>query len=83
MLVETISILSTFMSPETVGITPASMLWIAPLAASIAIVYKTTKLESITATTFIKECITLFGSIVVFMAVTALVLYAFSWMFTA
>ncbi|MBW8001576.1 MAG: hypothetical protein FVQ80_06090 [Planctomycetes bacterium] len=83
MLVETISILSSFSSPESVGITPASMLWIGPLAASIAIVYKTTKLESITATTFIKECIALFGSIVVFMAATALGLFVLSWIFTA
>ena len=42
-----------------------------PLVAAIAIVYKATKVPKITAVNFLKEVVILFGSIVVFMAVTA------------
>ncbi len=83
MLFETNFITATFSSPEMIGITPASMLWLIPLAAAIAIVYKATKLETITAKTFIKESGALFGSIVVFIGITALVLYALAWLFTS
>ena len=57
-----------------------SMLWLLPLVAAIAVVYKATKLPEIKAASFIKEAVVLFGSIVVFMFVTALVLYAIAWL---
>ena len=72
-------LLASFTIPEQIGTTPLSMLWLLPLVASIAVVYKATKLPEIKAFNFIKEAIILFGSIVVFMFVTALILYAIAW----
>jgi hypothetical protein len=48
--------------------------------AAIAIVYKATKLPEIKAVNFIKEAVVLFSSIVIFMFVTALILYAIAWL---
>ena len=75
-------IMATFTTPENIGVTPQSMLWLLPLVASISVVYKTTKLPKIRFTNFVKESVVLFGSIVVFMAITALVLVAFAWLVT-
>jgi hypothetical protein len=58
------------------------MLWLLPLAASIAIAYKATKLPTITAGNFIKEAAILFGSIVVSIIITGLALYALAWLIT-
>ena len=74
--------MATFTTPEKIGATPQSMLWLLPLVASIAIVYKATKLPEIKAANFLKEVVILFGSIVVFMSITALVLCAFAWLIT-
>jgi len=76
------SIIATFTVPEQVGVTPYSMLWLLPLVAAIATVYKTTKLPKIKAGYFIKEVTVLFGSIVVFMLIAALVLYVMAWFIT-
>ena len=73
-------IMASFTIPEQIGTTPQSMLWLLPLVAAIAIVYKATKLPEIKAVNFIKEAVVLFGSIVVFMFVTAIVLYAVAWL---
>jgi hypothetical protein len=75
-------ILATFATPERIGTNPSSILWLLPLAASIAIVYKATKLPTITAGNFVKEVVILFGSIVVFIIITALVLYSLAWLTT-
>lgn len=75
-------LLANFTMPERIGVTPQSMLWLLPLVAAIAVVYKATKVPKITAANFIKESVVLFGSIVVFMAVTAVVLCAAAWLIT-
>ena len=75
-------VMATFTTPEHIGVTPQSMLWLLPLVASISVVYKTTKLPKIRFTNFVKESVVLFGSIVIFMAITALVLVAFAWLVT-
>ena len=75
-------LLANFTVPEKIGVTPQSMLWLLPLVAAIAVVYKATKVPKITACHFIKETVLLFGSIVVFMVVTALVLCALAWLIT-
>ena len=72
-------LMASFTIPEQIGTTPLSMLWLLPLVASIAVVYKATKLPEIKAANFIKESVVLFGSIVIFMLVTALILYAIAW----
>jgi hypothetical protein len=72
--------MASFTIPEQIGTTPQSMLWLLPLVAAIAIVYKATKLPEIKAANFIKEAGVLFGSIVIFMFVTAIILYAIAWL---
>jgi len=75
-------VLATFTMPENIGVTPKSILWLLPLVAAISVVYKTTKLPKIRFTHFVKESVVLFGSIVIFMAITALVLCAIAWLIT-
>jgi hypothetical protein len=73
-------ITATFTIPENISVTPQSMLWLLPLVASISIVYKATKMPKIKAAEFTKEVVILFGSIIVFMAVTAAALCILSWL---
>ncbi len=75
-------ILASFTTPEQVGIDPQSMLWLLPLAASIAVVYKATKVRKVEAVSFFRESVILFGSIVVFMAITAVVLLGVAYLLT-
>ncbi len=75
-------VMATFTTPENISVTPKSMLWLLPLVAAISVVYKTTKLPKIRFTNLLKESVILFGSIVIFMAITALVLVAFAWLAT-
>jgi len=75
-------IIASFTVPEKIGVTPQSMLLLLPLIASITIVYKATKMPKIKFASFVKEVVILFGSIVVFMAATALVLGALAWLIT-
>ena len=82
MSITNVFVMATFTTPEKIGATPQSMLWLLPLVATIAIVYKATKLPEIKAANFLKEVVILFGSIVVFMSITALVLCAFAWLIT-
>jgi hypothetical protein len=72
--------MATFTIPEKITTDPQSMLWLLPLVAAIAIVYKATKLPEIKIVNFVKESVVLFGSIVIFMFVTALVLYSIAWL---
>ncbi|MBW7992649.1 MAG: hypothetical protein FVQ84_21895 [Planctomycetes bacterium] len=73
-------VMATFTMPEKITTDPQSMLWLLPLVASIAIVYKATKLPEIKIANFLKESVILFGSIVIFMFATALVLYSIAWL---
>jgi hypothetical protein len=75
-------LLANFTTPERIGVTSQSMLWLLPLVAAIAVVYKATKAPKITAVGFLKETVILFGSIVIFMVITALVLCASAWLIT-
>lgn len=73
-------IIATFTAPEPLATNPQLMLWLLPLAAAIAVIYKATKMPTITVTAFFKETVILFGSIVVFIIVTALALHAWAWL---
>jgi len=75
-------IIANFTVPEKIDVNPQSILWLLPLVAAIAIVYKVTKTPKIKASSFLKEVVILFGSIVIFMAVTAIVLCAVAWLST-
>jgi hypothetical protein len=77
-----ICIMASFTAPEKIGTTPQAMLWLLPLAAAIAVIYKATKLPTITAGKFVKEAAILFGSIVVFIIITALALHALAFLIT-
>jgi len=75
-------IVASFTVPERIAVNPQSMLLLLPLVASITIVYKTTKMPKIKFVSFVKEVVILFGSIIVFMAATAMVLGALAWLIT-
>ena len=70
-------IIASFTSPETIGTTPLSLLWLFPLAAAVAVVYKATKLPNITAANFIKEVTASFGFGIVLLMLIALALFVF------
>ena len=74
--------LAGFTAPEAIGTTPQSLLLLLPMVAAIAVVYKAMKLPRISAGIFLKESVLLFGSIVIFMVITALVLSAVAWFIT-
>ena len=67
--------IATFMTPQQIGTSPTLILWMLPLAAAIAVVYKVTKLPRIKTVNFIKETFVLFGSIVIFICIAAIILY--------
>ena len=73
---------ATFTAPENIGVSAASILWLLPLAMSIAVVYKATKLPTIKPVPFLRESVILFGSIVVFLVITAVVLLTVTWVVT-
>ena len=73
-------ILANFTVPSEIGVNSQSMLWLLPLVAAISIVYKSTKIPVIKFTGFVKEVAVLFGSIVIFMIVTAMILYVVPWL---
>lgn len=73
-------VIATFTTPQTIQTNPALMLWMLPLAASMAITYKATKLPTITPANFIKEAAILFASIVIIITIIALALYALTWL---
>jgi len=75
-------IMANFIAPENIGTDPKSMLWLLPLTAAIAIVYKATKMPTITAGSFIKEVAILSGSIITFIIIIALALFCLAWMIT-
>ena len=82
MFVITTLIIANFTKPEQIGVNAHSMLWLLPLALSIAVVYKATKVHKVEAVSFIRESVVLFGSIVVFMFVIAVALLALAWLVT-
>ena len=69
---------ASFTTPEKIGVTPQSLLWLLPLSASIVVVYKATKVPRIRPVSFIKDSAVLLGSILVFMLVAAMVLLVLS-----
>ncbi len=80
MLALAADIMAQFRVPEEIGTNPRSLLMVLPLLVAIAVVYKATKVPKVTVGNFLKETILLFGSIFVFMMITALVLAAVAWL---
>jgi hypothetical protein len=75
-------VMADFTAPKEIGTNPQSLLLLLPVVAAIAVVYKATKLPSISAGNFLKESVVLFCSIVVFMVITALALSGVAWLVT-
>jgi hypothetical protein len=73
------TILGSFTTPMRIETNAASMLWLLPLVAVIAIVYKATKVGSVRLPSFAKESALLFGSILAFIAIAAAILYGLTW----
>jgi hypothetical protein len=80
MFTEVVFFIASLTAPEGIGMSPQLMLWLLPLSAAIAVVYKATKLPEITAVSFLKESAALFGSIILFVVITALVLHVVAWL---
>jgi hypothetical protein len=77
MFISCSTFLASFTVPHEIGNGPASLLWLLPLLAAVAIVWKTLKLQTITAAGFIREVFILFGTILLFIALIAGALYTF------
>lgn len=79
---ELVSILGSFTNPVHIGTTPTSLLWIFPLLAAIAIIYKAIKLRVLFWGKFLKEVGLLFLTISVFMILTGVALNMLVWLIT-
>lgn len=79
---ELFSVIATFTSPENIGTTPQSLLWMFPLLGSVAIIYKATKMRVIFSVKFLREVVILFVSISVFMILVAAGLHIIVWFLT-
>ena len=75
-------VIATFTTPELIQTKPALMLWLLPLAASLALTYKATKLPKITPANFIKETVVLFAVITLLIIMIVLALYTLAWLTT-
>ena len=73
-------VMADFIAPQEIGTNPKSLLLLLPLVMAIAVVYKATKMPTISVGNFIKESVVLFCSIVVFMVITALALAGVAWL---
>jgi hypothetical protein len=63
---------ASFTVPVEIGTTPASLLWMFPLLATVAIIYKATKMRVIFLNKFFKEAVILFLTLSVVMIAAAI-----------
>ena len=63
------------MSPVDITTSAKALLLALPLIAVIAVVYKAIKVDEIKLISFLRETILLFGSILAFMIITAVVIF--------
>lgn len=76
-------ILAAFTAPIEIGTTPSSMLWMFPLLAAIALVYKATKMRVLFTKTYLLQSLLLFLSVSGFMIMAIVVLNLLSWLITS
>jgi DNA phosphorothioation-dependent restriction protein DptG len=76
-------ILAAFTTPIEIGTTPASMLWMFPLLAAIALVYKATKMRVLFTKKYLMQSLLLFLSVSGFMMMAIFVLNLLSWLVTS
>jgi hypothetical protein len=75
-------ILASFTQPENIATAWPFMLWMFPLLAAIAVIYKATKLRAILWKIFIRETLVLFGVLSGFMVLAVVVLNMLVWLIT-
>ena len=81
MIAET-CLLASFTTPIQIDTTAIGILWLIPLVATIAVVYKATKVYVIRWSAFLRECAVLFGSILVFIIGAAIIIQVVAWLAT-
>lgn len=77
------ALLASFTSPIPMGTDAASMLWMFPLLAAIAIIYKVTKMRVLFWDRFAREVLVLFATLSGFMIVAIIVLNLVGWLATS
>jgi len=77
------TLLASFSSPIHIGTDWVSMLWMFPLLAAIAIIYKATKLRVLFWRRFIREVLVLFATLSGFMIAAIVVLNLVTWLATS
>ena len=73
-------VLAGFLAPLDIGTTPLSLLWMFPLLASIAVVYKTTRMRILFFKTLLAESLILFLTLSGFMILAGIVLNLVVWL---
>lgn len=81
-MLNTSIILAGFTAPLEIGTNPASMLWMFPLLAAIALVYKATKMRVLFIRKYLLESLLLFLSVSGFMIMAIFVLNLICWLIT-
>jgi hypothetical protein len=76
------TLVATFTAPENIGMDVKSLLWIFPLLASVAIIYKATKMRVIFLRRFFREVVILFCTLSVVMILIAALLHVVVWILT-
>jgi hypothetical protein len=79
---ETLNLLAGFTAPIYIGTNPLAMLWMFPLLASVALVYKATKLRVFHWKRYWKEVGILFVTLSGFMIMAAIALNLLVWVIT-
>lgn len=78
-----LAILASFTSPMTIHTDPWAMLYMFPLLAAIALVYKATKMRVIFWKRFILQSVLLFLTVSGFMIAAIVVINLISWLVTS
>ena len=79
-----LEMLASFTGPIDINNGPAMFGWLAPLVAAIALVYKAIKMpEPFPVYKYIRDVVILFFTIIIFMVLIGLALYAIMWVVTA
>jgi hypothetical protein len=75
MICELAPLLANFTTPENIGMTPGSVLWTFPLLASVAFIYKATKMRVIFLRRFFRDVAVLFCTLSFVMILVAVILH--------
>ena len=82
-MLDTMNVLASFTAPIEIATNPFSMLYMFPLLAAIALVYKATKMRVLFLKRFFMEALLLFLTISGFMIAAIIVLNLISWLITS